>query len=337
MLRVADRAERRDTGDMPQAAVIVRDRRVDAAEDRHAARRLHDTDRRIGGTRRLRRAAGVVDRNVVFADRDRRANVDIGVALAIAVHPGFADEGALRHGADLLAHAPIGIVVDRVDIVRDLIRAIFGNHLLEAPPAIPDRTELRHQIAIELIAVSDIGEIQPDDVVSRLTLLVELEGRDGEALLEDVARGGGCAGGDERADVELMALGHAPEHVAALVEHRAGRDHIADMRVTAIGVVADDDIAVMNVVLKDALHLLQHDMQRVGVNRNSVRHAHLTPFAIEDRAGEVAHQCEDGGPRGVFERQCHFARDRAETVEQHREGDRIDRGSDIMRFVCKAL
>ena len=126
-----------------------------------------------------------------------------------------------------------------------------------------------------------------------------------------------------------MALGHAPEQVLALVEHGACGHEVAHVGVAAVGVVADDHVAVVNVAVEDPRNLLQHDVHGVRVDRQRVHHADLPVLAVVDRAGEVVRERDDGGPRRPLHDERHLVGDRIEAVENDREGDGVDLGAPV--------
>ena len=59
------------------------------------------------------------------------------------------------------------------------------------------------------------------------------------------------------------------------------------MRVAAIGVVADDHVAFVDVAPEDPSDLLQHDVHRVRMDRQRIHHADLALFNVIDRTGEI--------------------------------------------------
>ncbi len=246
---------------MTQTPVVVRNIGVDGTQERNPGGGFHHPLRPVGPAVALGCAAGEVDVHVVVLDGDLRANLQVGVPGAVRIDPGLAHVGAVGHGFDLLAGAPVRVVENRLDIALEVLGAVLLDELDHASLAVPDRAELRHQVAVEHVLVADVGEIHVDHVLTRLTLLVELDGGELKGLLPHVFRTRRHTRGLVRAAVELMALGDGPEEVLPLVEDRAGGDEVADVGVPAVGVVADDDVAVVDLALEGANHRAQDHVE----------------------------------------------------------------------------
>lgn len=190
--------------------------------------------------------------------------------------------------------------------------------------ALLDRAELRHQIAVEQFAVPQVGEVEIRDVLAFLAGVEQLDRRDGEPFLIDVSCRRSHARRHERSDVHLVPLRDRPEAVLPVDEDRCCRDHVTHVSVVAVGVIADEDVAIVDVAFEGARDLSKHQPERGGVNGQRIFHCQLTVVGVIDGAGVVAAEGEDRCPCAALQRDGHLIRDAVEAAHDHAEGDRIE-------------
>ena len=161
---------------------------------------------------------------------------------------------------------------------------------------------------------------------------VELGRRDPDALLPDRARARVVAGHATAADVGVMALGHAPERDLALPEDRLEDRDVRRVVVAAVGVVEDEDVALVDVA-REALGDRAHRVRRRAHQHRDVgRLRDQAQVAVEDRGHEVARLGEDRRAAGAQHRLADLAADGVQPVADDRGQDRVGRGSDRHGF-----
>ena len=148
--------------------------------------------------------------------------------------------------------------------------------------------------------------------------------RDPQGVFPGVRGAGVVTRHPASADVGVVALGHRPEPVDALMEDGPDDHDVGRVVVAPVGVVEDPGVTLVHVFggsLGDGLH---------GVGRGSaddrdvVRLSHKPSVSIEDGGDEVSGLREDRRARGSQHRLAHLLGDGVESVGDHRDLDGID-------------
>ena len=153
---------------------------------------------------------------------------------------------------------------------------------------------------------------------------VQLERRNPQALLIDFRRIRGVRTRHATADIGVMA-DHDRECATPLIgENRHEHEHVGQMHAAVIGIVHDDDIAVMQI----AAEFRQHRLHRLGdgaeVLGDGLGLRHHLSVGRAKRRGEIHHVLDDLRARDAHDGIGHVIGDRIETALDHRESDRID-------------
>ena len=106
-----------------------------------------------------------------------------------------------------------------------------------------------------IASMSSRDDLEPDvrahevpDVAAQLAAVVDLQRRDPERLLPDLARARVVAAGGHAADVGDVALARGPRDELALEEDRQEDADVRVLVAAAEDVVVEDDVAVVDVV-----------------------------------------------------------------------------------------
>ena len=168
-----------------------------------------------------------------------------------------------------------------------------------------------------------VGEagVAADDGVGRLvehTLLVELDGRHDEAFGPHVGGVHGQAARHRAADIVVMAEDLAEADQPALVEDRdRGAEiwHVPDAAGAVVGVVPEEDIAVLDIVGAEVVEHRLHQ-RRVGAP------GELAALRVEERDAVVVLIADHGRARGALHRRLDLELRRADGAGDDLELDR---------------
>ena len=241
------------------------------AHERHSAGRGGGRVGPVDAALRLRPGLAPVDRDPVAGDLHPAVHAGVEAARAVGVDPALAGVLAVGDRLDLLGHPPVRVVDQRVDVAKQLVGPVLQAHVPQLVGALAHRAHLRQQVAVQRLAVTDVRQVEPDHVLPPPPALDELDGRQRDALLIDVARRAEHARRRGGAGVLLVAAGDRPEHVPLLEEHRHGDHEVADVRVAAVGIVAGEDVALGDVAREVGGDLAQHEVHRRRVDRDARR------------------------------------------------------------------
>ena len=168
-------------------------------------------------------------------------------------------------------------------------------------------------------------DVDQDRVPQRLVGLpahVELRRRDPDALLPDRARARVVARHATAADVGVMALGHAPEGDLALPEDGLEDRDVRRVVVAAVGVVEDEDVALVRRCPRSARRGPHRVRRRGHQHRDVGRLRDQAQVAVEDRGHEVARLGEDRRAARAQHRLADLAADGVQPVADDRGQDR---------------
>ena len=264
----------------------------------------------------------VIDDNV-FA-RDRHLGPDrIDLVLdAVVFHDVFKPVAAVRDLGDLGAHAPLGIVHERVNVRAEGFRAVLAGEIRHALLAEVGRGDEGAEVAVVVAGRPDVGEHQPPDVVDVLAGADDLDGRNAKPLVEHFRRFAGEAGRGHASDLADVADRDREADQRVLDEDRLEEGVLGRVQAATIGVVVDQDVALFEVLDGDLLDA-RAQQQRHAADHRGAKVAGGDQFARRQRkpAGEVERLAEDRRVRSAHERHAHVSadgdQDASDDVQRH--------------------
>jgi hypothetical protein len=132
---------------------------------------------------------------------------------------------------------------------EERLAAVLGHQLLEAARADADSGDARPHVALQEVGQTRVDLHDAHHGVHRHALVDELDRREAQALLEDLA----CVGRDRprhhAADVVPVRDVRRPRHELALREHRHREDDVVEVgNAAVVRVVGGEDVALADVV-----------------------------------------------------------------------------------------
>ncbi|MDT4864723.1 hypothetical protein FQZ97_994930 [compost metagenome] len=162
-------------------------------------------------------------------------------------------------------------------------------------PAGADRAAADHRPdVLHDEAEPDVRGEQVPHVLARHALLGQLERRDAERLLPDVAGVGVVAAGGHAADVGEVTRGRGPADQPALGEDRQEDSGVGVLVAAVVDVVVDDDVALVDVVPEVLDDVLQRRVRAERDDRGELGLGERVAVAVEDDRHQVADLVEDG-------------------------------------------
>ena len=291
--------------------------------DAHDQLRADDLGLRVEEVRALRRRAGVVERELPAAHPERAADherllVELDPALRAVLAPRqLADPGLQHPGRAATDRRERRPEDGRADLVLELA------HLLGADVRAGDEAL---EIHLHHVALADVVEEQPPDVVDRLPPGEEPHRRHAHALLEAVAGRGREAPRHHAAHVDHVPRRARPADARAATEDRTHDDDVLQMEAAPIvRVVGEEDVAG-----RDRLAEAREDgRDRPGAHAEVERHGRgggddAAGGVVQD-AGEVARLADERRHGGLDDRAGHLARQVLEAVPDDLDRDRVER------------
>ena len=195
------------------------------------------------------------------------------------------------------------------------------------------RGQLRLQVAPEHVGPADVLLHHRQQVVIEGARLDQLQRRDAQPLLEDLGRRRGIGAGRHAAHVEMMAERADDGDAAPLGEDRAEGQDVGDVLAAAIGIVGDDDIAILPALQRQvvAQHGAQARAHRVQVLRDARRLRDIVAMRVEDRRGIIQQLAHDGGAAGAPDGDIHLGGGGGQGVAQDFQRDRVEMGAHAAR------
>jgi hypothetical protein len=252
-------------------------------------------------------------------DRDQRLGPGRVLVDEVGGRP-----GAVRKLRHLLPGEALDIVLALLEGRQHGVLAVLVDQFEEALLAEPRGLALREEIAHGVVAGAGVPDDHLDHVQEQLALGPDAHRRDPEALAEVALRvdveGAGC----RAADVRPVAIRLGEGDELAFDEHRPDDAHVAEMRAAGIGVVGDEDVARVDVVLEAVDDRLAGKMQRADMDRDVTRPLHhRVALGVAQAVGEVA-TVDDEGIAGAEQLLRHLVDEVAVGVFQNLEGDAIE-------------
>ena len=332
-VRVEDRALGRDHRDAAEDPVVLRHRLVEPVlvEQQRAYREVRTDEQRpleghVVARRHLGVRAGQVDRDVVALDDDLRLDPQPHVAVAaVVVEPGRRrDVLAVGQLRDLGAQALLGVV-----------HPVVGRRHADVGPVLLEQ-------AVEAVAAEDAGGHHRVHVAAVHGLRAHVvEDHLVEVLVEDAlvvplepvvdlglgvhVEGVGVDARIRAADVEHVG-GHGREaDQLALPQDRHRDGDVRRVRGAQVGVVVDDHVTLLELLLLDALEEpADVPGQRADVHRRRLRLAQLAPVGVEEARAEVLGLADDRAVAHAEQDARHLLGDGVERAAEHAQRDRVD-------------
>jgi len=203
-------------------------------------------------------------------------------------------------------------------------RAELPQQLCQPALADPGRADHGGEVAPEVARMAHVEHDHLVDVLAPRALVVQLQGRDAQAFLEDL--GGTRVVGAVRgaADVALVRAVDGPEDQAVAVEHGHEGGEVRQMVAAPVGVVEQVDVAWADRTLEKLMHGPGRIGQRADMDRHVLGLSNQTTFRIAQGGREIAARVEDLGVGGAQHGLPHFLDDGAKAMLDHGDGDRID-------------
>ena len=263
--------------------------------------------------------------SVLAALGDGHGDAQRLVIDAVGIDERLARPDAIRDLGDPSAHLLRGARPQLGDRVLDQRPAVAVEQGGQALLADGERRGLRLDVADPLVGDPDVRQDDRQDLLIQPALLVELDGRQAQALLLDLGRIGGEAARHGTTGIRPVAGVGEPGEQLAAVEERLGEAHVHQVRAAEIGVVDDDHVA-----RPDLGHALDH---RLGRELHGADEHRQPQIALGDQGAVAAvdairavHRLRDHrAERGAAEREVHLVADLHQAALDHREGDGVER------------
>ena len=256
----------------------------------------------------------------VNCERDGNAEGLVEDAITVEEVLGAVDSGG--QVSDAGAHEALGVVEQFGDEGADAIGAVSRGQLTDAPLAQAAGANLRGEVALALGRRADVGEDQVEQLALEFPPAHDADGRDANALLEDVfgrAHGAGVAA----SDVGVVGAVGEKEGRGRVVIKKDRQDHGDVWQVGAAGpgVVEHGDVARLEAEGADGgLHAHGHGAE---VDGHVIAHGDDAALAVKQGAGVVAALLDVGAEGGTAQDRTHLFGDGADGGGEDGEGDRV--------------
>ena len=137
--------------------------------------------------------------------------------------------------------------------------------------------------------------------------------------IDDIDIDAGCGAAEIE---EMRGIGGEADQFA-LMENRYNHPEVGCMRRPVIGVVVDDDVALVDLALEALEHAADVERQRADVHRRAFALAKLVAVHIEDATAQILGFANDAGIRHAVEDVRHLLGDCVEGTTDNPQGYRI--------------
>ena len=330
-IRIEDRSLRRDDLDGPEHAVVLRDEFVELglveqqrAHDVVARHQQPALERHVEGGRRLARRAGEIDGQSVALHRHRHRDFQrLAPVLAVVVEPALRAVDAVGDFRDLRAQALLGIIHPVVRRAHHGGQAVTAEELCERLLALVHRRDHRLDVAAVHVGRAHVVFVELPDRLVAPPALIELDRVEQLALGENVddidieAR-------RRAADIEEMRGGRREADEPPLMEDRHRDSHIRGVRSARVGMIVDDDIALVDVAREAAHEAADVEGQGADVHRRVLAFAQLASLDVENAAAQILGFAHDARIGHAVEHMRHLRRYGVERAAEHAQRDGIE-------------
>ena len=201
---------------------------------------------------------------------------------------------------------------------------LSSSALIRRAPTL-QRRRLGLDVADALLRHADVGEDDGEDLPVDGPFLVELHGREAQALLHHFGGAGREAAGHHAAGIRPVAGVGEPGEVRALVEEGHGEAHVHQVGAAEVGVVDGEDVALADgglrgdQVLGGELHGADEDRQPQLALRDQ-----LAVLLRIDAVGAVEPFRDDRAEGRAHEGEVHLVAHLLQAALHHAEGDGVE-------------
>ena len=218
---------------------------------------------------------------------------------------------AIGKVGDLGAHPPLGIVHQVLAGPLEDLLAIFFDQLGRASHAEIDRADHGAQITVILARRAHVGEQQLPDLVDVHSFLLDLDWRHADAFVEDLGRLAGERARHHAADLGDVADAHREAEKLAVDEEWLEEGVLRTVQAAPVGVVVQDDVAVLDRVERDLLGAgLDQERHAADHRRAELGAGDHVALVVGERAGEIEPLVEDRRVGRLHEQDAHLAAER---------------------------
>ena len=170
------------------------------------------------------------------------------VGEAIGVKVSFGPEYASGQLAQIDLSAPTGIVDDRIQVQVELLPADSANQFEQPALAGHVGRDLSSKIAGRFSLAANLREYQPENVVHYSAGRHEFDRRNDDAFLEDFSK---YSDAGRRAPAHVHVVGEVGQVTNRLdsLKHRRNHSHVVQMNPAVIGVIGNQHIARLKLLL----------------------------------------------------------------------------------------
>ena len=307
---VHQRAAGRHDLDGAEAARVLRDRGVGEVQDGVVGRRPGDREHGVDRPLRLGVGAAVVHHHLVALHVDVDVNPVGAVLDAVVLHVVREAVDAVLEGGELGPHARLGVVHQVGHGAVEGLRPVLLDQRLEPGRAHVDRRDQRAEVAVVGARRAVVGEQQLPHLHHVLAALLDLDRGHAHALVEDLGGLAGEAARHHAAYLGDVADGDGVAHQLTPVEHRLDEGVLRRVHAAAVGVVVDDHVPFLDLVVRNFLGRgLQDERQSADLRGVELGDPDQVAPGVAEAAGEVQALVEDGGVGGLHHRDAHLAAD----------------------------
>src|SRR5690606_31208465 len=230
-------------------------------------RRKSGAGRRVVDGRNGRMTALEIIRDPVALDRHPDPDRDHSLALCrIAIYVIHGLPFAIRQRSDSTADGFLDIILHRAHALKYLILAVFPDEAQDLAFGHRGRARLRVDIADDRGWIARVLRDHFGDVVTEFARAKQTHRRDPDRLAEHVP-GGNVEGPRHRAaQIRPVTVRLRKADQIVIVEDRAHKADVREMRTARIGIVDGVDIAGQHFAGKDPDDILAGEMQRSDMN-----------------------------------------------------------------------
>ena len=329
-LRVHDRALGSPDFDTAPAARIGRDEivRVDRGLEPAKDARGGHRERCVHRTFDLRVSAGKVHHQTVCGLLHRQTDAELRIRAggvvgnAVAIAEILENAFAVRQIHQRRAHQPFGIIHNLRHVANEFDTAVALGERLQTIGCAQRCGELGAEIAFTLVGRANIRQDELFEVDIERAAADQPQRRDAQPFAEDL-RDRAVAAGRRRADIRPMRAQASVAEQLAVIECGPHHIHVRQVAAPEIGVVVDENVAVVHVGSEhgdDGAHRIGH---RAEVNRQIGALRHHLAACVEDAAGIIASRLQDRRIGRLGEDDPHLLGDLVEAVLDDLEGGGI--------------
>ena len=218
---------------------------------------------------------------------------------------------AVGEAGELGAHAPLGIVLEILAGLLEHVPAVLPDEIDGALNPEIDGANHRTQISVVLAGGADIGQHQLPHLVDVDIFLLDFDGGDAQALVEDLSCFAAERPGHAAADLRDVADADRESLEFTIDEEGLEKGVFRHMQAAAIRIVVDDNVTFVDRVEWDLLSA-GFDQKRHAADHGwaKLRARDHVAFDVGERTGEVEALVENRRVRRLHQQDAHLAAER---------------------------